>query len=90
MSEQLGPRKLWAELQQQAPQYAKILPQLPVLLQTYLQRPSQDAAQQAALLRLLAQQQKTHRLLQGALWAVAGFLMGVVLTAALGQLRLWH
>ena len=90
MSEQLGPRKLWAELKLQAPQYAKILPQLPVLLQSYLQRPSQDAAQQAALLRLLAQQQKTHRLLQGALWAVAGFLMGVVLTAALGQLRLWH
>ena len=38
MVAQVGPKRFWRELKAQAPRYATLLPQLPMLLQQYLQR----------------------------------------------------
>jgi ubiquinone biosynthesis protein len=38
MKDQIGPKRLWNELKAQSPRYAKLLPELPGLLHTYLQR----------------------------------------------------
>ena len=56
MLEQVGPQKLIDELRDQAPRYAKLLPELPRLLHQYLQhKPADDRHE---LLELLAEQQK--------------------------------
>jgi len=39
----------------------------------------------AALLALLAEQRRTNRLLQAALWASAGFVLGLVLARVAAQ-----
>jgi len=36
MLKQVGPQRLWSELKAQAPRYAKLLPELPLLLHAYL------------------------------------------------------
>jgi ubiquinone biosynthesis protein len=38
MLDQMGPQRLWHELQAQAPRYAKILPDIPRVLHQYLSR----------------------------------------------------
>ena len=76
MSSQIGPRKLWDELLNQAPRYAKMLPELPRLLHHYLQQGSNPHRQQ--LQELLAEQRKTNRYLQGLMYVGAGFALGVL------------
>ncbi|MDR0457987.1 MAG: ubiquinone biosynthesis regulatory protein kinase UbiB [Burkholderiaceae bacterium] len=63
MREQIGPRRLFKGLAEQAPYYAKLLPDLPRLLHGYLaQRPAQDLL--CALQALAREQRRTHRLLK--------------------------
>jgi ubiquinone biosynthesis protein len=76
MLDQIGPKKLWEELKSQAPQYAKLLPQLPRLLHDYLQKPQHQEARQ--LDRLLAEQRRTNNLLQVLLYLSLGFLMSLL------------
>jgi ubiquinone biosynthesis protein len=76
MLDQIGPKKLWEELKLQAPQYAKLLPQLPRLLYDYLQKSQQQDARQ--LDRLLAEQRRTNNLLQVLLYLGLGFLMSLL------------
>jgi ubiquinone biosynthesis protein len=76
MSSQIGPRKLWDELLNQAPRYAKMLPELPRLLHDYLQQGTDPHKHQ--LQELLAEQRKTNRYLQGLMYVGAGFALGVV------------
>jgi len=90
MGDQVGPQKLWAEVKKQAPLYAKVLPQLPVLLHQYLQHSPQDAVQRDLLARLLAQQQRTHGFLQAVVYGFGGFVLGVLLTLALSKGYFWH
>ncbi len=90
MGDQVGPQKLWAEVKKQAPLYAKVLPQLPVLLHQYLQRSPQDAVQRDLLARLLAQQQRTHGFLHAVVFGLGGFILGVLLTLALAKGLFWH
>ena len=90
MGDQVGPQKLWAEVKKQAPLYAKVLPQLPVLLHQYLQHRPQDALQRDVLARLLAQQQRTHSFLQAVVYGLGGFVLGVLLTLALAKGYFWH
>ena len=79
MLEQVGPKRLWRELKAQAPQYAKLLPQLPRLLGDYLQR--EQGVGQQQLQALLAEQRRTNALLQILLYLVLGFAAGVLLLA---------
>jgi len=76
MSEQVGPRRLWAQIKAEAPQYAKLLPALPRLLHDALRQKAQP--DQAILLALLAEQRRTNRLLQNALYAALGFAVGLL------------
>ena len=87
MLEQVGPQKLLQQLKAEAPQYAKLLPALPRLLQDYLQhRPHQLRAE---LDQLMAEQRKTNRLLQTIIYGGLGFVLGLVVTQMLLRIRLW-
>jgi predicted unusual protein kinase regulating ubiquinone biosynthesis (AarF/ABC1/UbiB family) len=68
------PQRLRASCKDQAPHYAKMLPELPRLLHDYLQRQRHDA-EQRELQELLREQRRTNRLLRvhnTADYAVAG------------------
>ncbi|MEY4506444.1 MAG: putative protein kinase UbiB [Pseudomonadota bacterium] len=86
MDQQVGPAKLWAQLKAEAPQYAKLLPMLPRLLQVYLQQRTPDLQRELAELR--HEQRRTHRLLQSAILVVLGFALGGMVTV--GLLRWLH
>ncbi|MCD6663838.1 MAG: ubiquinone biosynthesis regulatory protein kinase UbiB [Comamonas sp.] len=77
MREQLGPRRLWRELQAEAPHYAQMLPELPRLLHSWLRQPSQQGESQA-LQELLTEQRRTNRLLQRLIYAGLGFVLGLI------------
>jgi ubiquinone biosynthesis protein len=73
---QVGPQKLFKQLRDQAPRYAKLLPELPQLLHAYLTR--QGADTNRALEDLLIAQRRTNNLLQGLVWALVGFALGML------------
>ena len=87
MLDQVGPKRLWRELKAQAPQYAKLLPQLPRLLNDYLQQPRGVDGQQ--LQALLAEQRRTNALLQILLYLGLGFLAGVAGLVAWAHFNLY-
>lgn len=74
---QVGPQKLLDQFKEHAPRYAKLLPELPMLLQHYLQQGSRDNSKLMA--ELLAEQKRTNSLLQSLVAAVIGFALGMVL-----------
>jgi ubiquinone biosynthesis protein len=80
MNEQVGWRGLLDRLQNEAPRYAQMLPELPRLVHDALAARAAPAADSPALLALLAEQRRTNRLLQGLLWAVVGFVVGMLVT----------
>ncbi|HNU10497.1 MAG TPA: ubiquinone biosynthesis regulatory protein kinase UbiB [Rubrivivax sp.] len=80
MDEQVGWRGLVQRLEKQAPHFAHLLPELPRLLYQRLQGPSGRAAEEMLLRALLAQQRRSHRLLQALVFGVLGFVCGVALT----------
>jgi ubiquinone biosynthesis protein len=87
MLEQVGPQKLIDELRDQAPRYAKMLPDLPRLLHDFLaHRPSDDRRD---LKELLAEQRRTNRLLQGLMYGGIGFALGLVVMQIVVRVRLF-
>jgi len=88
MIEQLGPKKLWMELRDQAPQYAKLLPQLPRLLHAYLQQPQHGLRERKHLDNLITEQRRTNRMLQTILYLIIGFVMASVVLQLLMHLDL--
>ncbi|WP_428425479.1 ubiquinone biosynthesis regulatory protein kinase UbiB [Methylibium sp.] len=87
MDEQIGWRGLLERLKDEAPRYAKMLPELPRLLHDALAAQARtgaagrsDAESGALLSALLVEQRRTNRLLQAALYAGAGFLLGLLAT----------
>jgi ubiquinone biosynthesis protein len=88
MSAQVGWRGLLARLEHEAPRYAQLLPELPRLLHQAL-RP-QPAEPQRVVELLLAEQQRTNRLLQGLVFFVAGSIGGALLVLALSLFQGRH
>jgi len=87
MVDQVGPQRLLDELRDQAPRYAKLLPELPLLVQRFLkQRPDQERRE---LLELLAEQKRTNRLLQGIVWGGVGFALGLIAMQIILRVRLF-
>jgi ubiquinone biosynthesis protein len=78
MLDQVGPKRLWRELKAQAPQYAKLLPQLPRLLHDYLKNRSDDPGREA-LQQLVLEQRRTNRLLQALIGIVIGFVLSLLI-----------
>ncbi len=62
MLEQVGPQKLVEQLKEEAPRFAKLLPEIPRLLHDYLARDRRGV--EASLHALVAEQRRTNRLLQ--------------------------
>jgi ubiquinone biosynthesis protein len=85
MSEQVGWTGLAERLKDEAPRYAKLLPELPRLLHDALQ-PRDDAALMQAL---LAEQRRTNRLLRGVLWVGVGFVGGLLVAQVLLRFGAW-
>jgi ubiquinone biosynthesis protein len=85
MIEQIGPKKLWKELIEQGPRYAKILPELPHLLHKYLRHERGIMKQDAD--ELMAELKRTNRLLQSMLSLVIAFVIAIVV-AVLADLLL--
>ena len=84
MNRQVGWRGLVERFQNEAPRYAQLLPELPRLVhQALLHRRDSDPA----VLALLAEQRRTNRLLQGMLYAAAGFALGLLVTQVWMR---WH
>ena len=78
MLDQLGPQRLLRELRDQAPHYAKLLPELPRLLHGYLRQEPQTQTQPQLLRELLQAQQRTNRLLQALMYGGVGFVLGLL------------
>jgi ubiquinone biosynthesis protein len=78
MNEQIGPRRFWRELKDQAPYYAKMLPDLPRLLHGYLLHRQQEQVMSAQLLEVIREQRRANRLLSAIVYAGAGFLLGLM------------
>jgi ubiquinone biosynthesis protein len=76
MLEQVGPQKLLEQLKSQVPRYAKLLPDLPMLLHAYLKRDEEGSGRYSK--ELLAEQKRTNRLLQSLVSVVIGFVLGMV------------
>ena len=85
MLKQVGPQRLWDELKAQAPRYAKILPDLPLLLKTYLQSGGADPKTHLLLEQMVREQKRTHRLIQALVYTLGGFALG-----ALGMQLAWR
>jgi ubiquinone biosynthesis protein len=76
MLQQLGPQRLLQDLKDQAPRYAKLLPELPGLIHAFMRRSGTDNT--ALVQELLLEQKRTNRLLQSLVSAVIGFALGMV------------
>jgi ubiquinone biosynthesis protein len=87
MLEQVGPQKLFDELRNQAPRYAKLLPDMPLLLHQYLQRKPSEGKHE--LLELLAEQKRTNRLLQSLLYGGIGFALGLIVMQIVMRVRVF-
>jgi ubiquinone biosynthesis protein len=87
MLDQVGPHKLWESLRDEAPRYAKILPELPRLLDDYLRQRPGDTRRD--LQELLVEQRRTNRLLQGIIYGGVGFALGLVVMQFLVRVRLF-
>jgi ubiquinone biosynthesis protein len=90
MLEQIGPQKLLEELKNQAPQYAKLLPELPALLANYLKhRPSNNSTESQILKDLLNEQRRTNKLLQRLLYAGFGFMVGLIVMQLVSRMHMF-
>ncbi|MEO7547464.1 MAG: ubiquinone biosynthesis regulatory protein kinase UbiB, partial [Ramlibacter sp.] len=87
MLEQIGPQKLLEELRDQAPRYAKLLPELPRLVHDFLQQRPGDHRRD--LQELLAEQKRTNRLLQALMYGGLGFALGLVVMQLVVRVRLF-
>ncbi|MFZ3220381.1 MAG: ubiquinone biosynthesis regulatory protein kinase UbiB [Rhodoferax sp.] len=87
MMGQVGPQKLLDQLKDQAPRYAKLLPELPMLLHAYLRRGGADSGR--VMDELLAEQRRTNRLLQALVYAVIGFALGMIVMQFVVRVRLF-
>jgi len=88
MINQLGPRKLFEQLRDEAPRYAKFLPQLPRLMHEFLaHRPDQNNRRD--MLELLAAQKRTNRLLQTIIYGGMGFVLGLIVMQIVVRVRLF-
>ena len=87
MIDQLGPKKLLDELRNESPRYAKLIPELPRLLYSFLQNDRSGSNQ--ALTELLLEQKRTNRLLQSFLYGGVGFVLGLVVMQLIVRVRLF-
>ena len=84
---QVGPQKFWEQLKSQAPHYAKLLPELPMLVNNYLKRGAQASGSDKLVAELLLEQKRTNRMLQWLIAMVIGFSVGLVVMQIVVRVR---
>ena len=87
MIEQLGPQKLLEQIKEEAPRYAKLIPELPRLLHDFLKQPQNRFERD--MKDLLSEQKRTNRLLQGLIYGGVGFALGLLAMQLLVRVRLF-
>jgi ubiquinone biosynthesis protein len=87
MLDQVGPQKLWQELRDQAPRYAKILPELPHLVHRYLKTQSRAAEHDTD--QVISELRRTNKLLQSIIYGGIGFALGLIVMQFLVRVRLF-
>ncbi|MBK9444413.1 MAG: ubiquinone biosynthesis regulatory protein kinase UbiB [Comamonadaceae bacterium] len=87
MMNQIGPKKLFDELRNEGPRYAKLLPELPRLLFDFLQNNSRGRGN--GLEALLLEQKKTNRLLSAIVFGGVGFVLGLIVMQVMVRVRLF-
>jgi len=87
MLDQVGPARLLNELKAQAPHYAKLLPELPRLLDNFLRQRGGNDSQLVA--QLLQEQRRTNLLLQKLIYGGIGFALGLLVMAQVLRIRLF-
>jgi ubiquinone biosynthesis protein len=89
MHEQVGLKRFWRALKDQAPYYAQMLPDLPRLLHGYLRQKPQDDLRRE-LQELAREQRQTNRLIQMCLYGGMGFALGMLAMQLVIRIRfLW-
>ncbi len=88
MLEQIGPQKLLKELRNEAPRYAKMLPELPRLLFDFLQQSHLKASSREAQ-ALLAEQKRTNSLLQAIVYGGVGFVLGLIVMQVMVRVQVF-
>lgn len=84
---QVGPQKLLDQIKAQAPQYAKLLPELPMLLHQFLRKEGNTSSR--VVEELLLEQRRTNRLLQGLVYTILGFALGLLAMQMIIRIRLF-
>ena len=87
MLEQMGPQRFWRELQAEAPRYAKLIPELPRLVYSFLQQ--KNGSDPQLVQELLREQRRTNRLLQGLVYGGLGFVLGMLAMQILTRIRIF-
>ncbi|ABD69028.1 2-octaprenylphenol hydroxylase [Rhodoferax ferrireducens T118] len=87
MIDQLGPKMLMDQLRNEAPLYAKLIPELPRLLVDFLKHGK--SGQNGGLEALLVEQKRTNRLLQALLYGVLGFVLGLLVMQVIVRVRVF-
>jgi len=87
MMNQIGPKKLFDELRNEGPRYAKLLPELPRLLFDFLQTNSRGRGNRLEALLLV--QKKIIRLLSPIVYGGVGFVLGLVVMQVMVRVRLF-
>ena len=87
MIDQLGPKKLLDQLRNEAPRYAKLIPELPRLLVDFLQ--NSKLGSNRVLEELLVEQKRTNRLLQALAYGGIGFVLGLLAMQFVVQLHVF-
>jgi len=87
MIDQLGPKMLMDQLRNEAPLYAKLIPELPRLLVDFLKHGK--SGQNSGLDALLVEQKRTNRLLQALLYGVLGFVLGLLVMQVIVRVRVF-
>ncbi len=87
MLEQVGPQRLLDELRDQAPRWAKLLPELPRLMHDFLRHRAQPERRE--LQNLIDEQRRTNRLLQAFLYGGVGFALGLLAMQVIARIRIF-
>ncbi len=85
MADQIGPKKLFEQLRNEAPLYAKLITELPRLLSDYLKSERSESSE--AVKELVVEQRRTNRLLQALVYGLIGFVLGVLAVQWIGHIR---
>jgi ubiquinone biosynthesis protein len=87
MNEQVGWRAAWAQIELEAPRYAKLIPQMPRLLHEVLS--AQSTSLRPELLTVITELQRSNRYLQSIVWTAVGFMAGLLMAQLLLRFGVW-